>query len=214
MVLSGGTGRKRGDHSYPIRHGPECGEKKGVENVNVWTKQHKNVLKTLETQGRYTAKREYIMLDLQEQAPLVLEAYDWLVKHAPGADRKPEDAEYPVWVSYSHQATMMQDPGTVILKLELDPETITPVNIIKWGNILNYSYIPDGAQDARRHEELLAAYGVSDTKAYMSQFYPQIKREIIDSWDRLFDDRILLGNDYKYGIIWELRREWIADVIR
>lgn len=180
----------------------------------VWTKQHKNVLKVLEENGRYTAKKEYIGMDLQEEAPLVLEAYDWLVKHAPGADKRPPDAEYPVWVSFMDKATMLKDGETVILKLNLDPALIAPVNIMKWGKILNYSYIPDGEQDADRHLKLLEAYGVSDTKAYMSQFYPQIKREIIESWDRLFDDRILLGNDYKYGIIWEIRKEWIADVTR
>lgn len=184
-----------------------------MESVTVWTKQHKNVLRILEEEGRYTAKKEYIHLDLQEQAPLVLECYDWLVKHAPGAEQRPSDAEYPVWVSFSNKATMMKDENTVILKLNLDPQTIAPVNIMKWGKILNYSYIPDGEQDAARHRELLAAYGVSDTKAYMSQFYPQIKREIIASWDRLFDDRILLGNDYKYGIIWELRKEWVEEVM-
>ena len=52
-----------------------------MSNITVWTKQHENVLKELETTGRYIAKREYIRMDLKEQAPVVLEAYDWLVKH-------------------------------------------------------------------------------------------------------------------------------------
>ena len=49
-----------------------------MSNITVWTKQHENVLKELETTGRYIAKREYIRMDLKEQAPVVLEAYDWL----------------------------------------------------------------------------------------------------------------------------------------
>lgn len=53
--------------------------------VRVWTKQHENVLRELETKGRYVARREYILADLGEHAPLVLEAYDWLVKHTPAA---------------------------------------------------------------------------------------------------------------------------------
>ncbi|WP_369819393.1 DUF3841 domain-containing protein [Tissierella sp. P1] len=48
----------------------------------------------------------------------------------------------------------------------------------------------------------------------MSQFYPQIKRKIIDSWSRLFDDSIILGNDERYGNIWEVRKEWITQIIR
>ena len=31
-----------------------------MSNITVWTKQHENVLKELETTGRYIAKREYI----------------------------------------------------------------------------------------------------------------------------------------------------------
>ena len=69
-----------------------------MSNITVWTKQHENVLKELETTGRYIAKREYIRMDLKEQAPVVLEAYDWLVKHGPDRANKPADVEYPVWV--------------------------------------------------------------------------------------------------------------------
>ena len=181
--------------------------------ITMWTKQHKNVWKLLRQDGRYTAKKEYILKDLSEQAHLVLEAYDWLVGHMPGSENRPADAEYPVWLSYSGEATMLPGPETVILKLAVDEALITPLNIIKWGKILNYSYIPKDDADADRHMELLSAYGVSDTKAYMSQFYPQIKREIIASWDRLFDDTILLGNDLKYGLIWEFREEWVLDVM-
>ena len=47
----------------------------------VWTKQHKNVLKKLEETGRYTARREYICLDMKEQKDLILTAYDWLSQH-------------------------------------------------------------------------------------------------------------------------------------
>lgn len=185
-----------------------------METITMWTKQHKSVLETLEREGRYTGKREYIQMDLQEHTSLVLEAYDWLVKNLPGGGVRPEDGEYPVWASYSGEAAMLPDNKSVILEFTVDPNIVTAVNIIKWGMILNYSYIPDGEEDASRHRELLKAYGVSDSQAFMSQFYPQIKREIIGSWDRLFNDRILFGNDYKYGIMWELRKEWITKVVQ
>ncbi|MBR6554715.1 MAG: DUF3841 domain-containing protein, partial [Clostridia bacterium] len=87
------------------------------------------------------------------------------------------------------------------------------VNIAKWGAILNYSYIPADEADDRRHKKLLRDYGVSDAKAFMTQFYPDIKREIIASWARLFDDRVQLGNDWCYGTIWEVKQEWITAVV-
>lgn len=63
----------------------------GQTEIKVWTKQHKNVLKELMETGRYTAKQKYISMDLQEHAKLVLEVYDWLVRHGPDAANKPDD---------------------------------------------------------------------------------------------------------------------------
>ncbi len=182
--------------------------------IRVWTKQHEHVLKELEAEGRYTAKRKYIFMDLQEHAPLVLEAYEWLVKNGPDAANRPADVEFPVWVSFEKDAVMMLTEGTVILELELDEELITRVNIAKWGTILNYGYIPADERDAARHRKLLDDYGTSDVQAYMSQFYPQIKQEIKESWRRLFDSKVQLGNDAAYGNIWEVKKEWVKQVIR
>lgn len=183
-----------------------------MATIRVWTRQHRSVLETLEQTGRYCAKRDFIRMDLQEHADLVLEAYDWLVRNCPDAQHRPADVEYPVWVSFRQDATMLPDEHTVILALELEESRITRVNIAKWGAILNYSYIPADEADKRRHQKLLQDYGVSDAKAFMSRFYPGIKREIMDSWRRLFDDSVQLGNALCYGIIWEVKRQWITDV--
>lgn len=180
--------------------------------IRVWTRQHKNVWKVLQETGRYTAKREYISMDLQEHAGIIFEAYDWLVKNGPDAAKRPQDVQYPVWVSFDEAATMLSGENGVILELLIEEGSITPVNIAKWGAILNYSYLPKDEADAKRHRELLQMYGTDDVRAVMTQFYPEIRREIKDSWKRLFDDSIKLGNDLKYGTIWEIRREWVTDV--
>lgn len=107
---------------------------------------------------------------------------------------------------------MLPSPGTVILQLELERQSITPINIAKWGAILNYSYIPSDESDARAHRAKLAQMGLSDAKAFMSRFYPQLRQEIIESWQRLFDDDIQLGSPENYGLIWEIRKEWLVKV--
>ena len=53
-----------------------------MSNITVWIKQHENVLKELRRPVVILPKGVYQM-DLKEQAPVVLEAYDWLVKHGP-----------------------------------------------------------------------------------------------------------------------------------
>ena len=82
------------------------------------------------------------------------------------------------------------------------------------GTILNYSYIPASPADAGRHRALLEAYRISDTQAYLSQFYPDIKREIAVSWDRLFDNTVQLLNDDCYAIIREIQLSWATEVIQ
>ena len=188
----------------------------GMEPVRVWTKQHAGVAEELARAGVYRAKGRYIALDLKEHAPLVLEVYDWLVAHTPAAPHRPEGAEYPVWVSFLREGTMLPGEGAVILELELDPELITRINVAKWGAMLNYAYLPRDEADARRHRKLLSDYGASD--AFMTSFYPQIKREILDSWQRLFRHHAALGMGDRSGVggvqagLWCIRREWVAAV--
>lgn len=184
------------------------------QKITVWTKQHRAVLETLERDGRYVAKKRYVEYENEDCAPLVLEVYDWLVKNSPNREQKPDDADYPVWVSFSKEGTYLPQESSVMLELSIDPGEITPIAVAKWGTILNYSYIPKDREDAIRHQKLLEDYRTSDTQAYMSPFYPEIKREIIASWSRLFDDRIKMNSDQKYGTIWEIRAEWITAIIK
>ena len=131
-----------------------------MAKITVWSKQHENVWKVLQETGRYTVKREYIIKDLKEHSELVLDTYEWLVKNGPDYGNKPADVEFPVWVSFRQDATMLPEKGRVILELEIEESLITRVNFTKWGMILNYSYIPADKADEKRHKELLEAYGV------------------------------------------------------
>ena len=178
------------------------------------SKQYENVWNALQETGRYTVKREYIIKDLKEHSELVLDTYEWLVKNGPDYGNKPADVEFPVWVSFRQDATMLPEKGSVFLVLVFVVFLFFCVNFIFWGLFFNYSFIPVDKEDEMWHIELLEAYGVSETQAYMSQFYPEIKREIRESWKRLFDDDIQIGSDGCYGNIWEVRREWVKNVIQ
>ena len=129
-----------------------------MAKITVWSKQHENVWKVLQETGRYTVKREYIIKDLKEHSELVLDTYEWLVKNGPDYGNKPADVEFPVWVSFRQDATMLPEKGRVILELEIEESLITRVNFTKWGMILNYSYIPADKADEKRHKELLKLF--------------------------------------------------------
>ena len=184
-----------------------------MDTIRVWTKQHISVWETLQQAGVYHATSSRIFRN--EDSQLTRDAYCWLAANTPNAAEKPAGAEFPIWLAFSRAGTMLPTPDTVLLELEIDPALITYVNIAKWGTILNCSYIPTDAADKKRHSQLLKDWGTSDEKACMTQFYPQIKREIQDSWVRLFDDSIQLGSPECYGNIWEVRLEWVkqADIL-
>ena len=183
-----------------------------MEIVTVYTKQRKEILDELADNGYHVTNAAQVAMEWKEDTKIVLEVYDWLIKNIPRKETKPDYAIYPVWVSLSHETTMLLDDQSVVLELAIDPSLLTKINIFKWGKILNYSYIPENDADARAHSEKLELYGISDMKAFMTPFYPDIKREIVDSWKRLFDESVSLGNDECYGLLWEIKKEWVVNV--
>lgn len=182
--------------------------------MRYWTKQHESVYNTLMECGRYVARRDYVHMEQQDGADIMLKTYDWLFENHPLKSIRPDDAECLIWLSPSRDATMLAEEGRVIMELEIDPSLVYNVNIAKWGSMLNYSYIPFDEADLARHRKELALRGISDAKALMTPFYPDIAQTIKQSWLRLFDDFVMLGSDACYATVWELKKEWLIGVVQ
>ena len=176
-----------------------------MKKVTVWTRQNHLVLDSLLKNKRHVAKKEYVCQN--EDAMSMITAYNWLASQLSKRSVKPEDADYPIWISMKKETTTIPSKGTVLLELEIDPQRIMFLNIAKWGMINNFSYIPLDEEDERSHKKIMEAYGISDAKAYMSRFYPELKKEIQDSWIRAFDEEVKITNDHSYGLIWEINEE-------
>ena len=187
-----------------------------MAKITVWTKQNKAVLEQLERDGRFIAREDYMRKAMEDTSDIMFLVYRWLSAHMPTQEYRPADAKFPVWVSPIKEATMLPEPGQPVLELQLDKELVAYADITKWTSIINYAYIPRDEADNAAHNALLQNYGISDAKAVMTPFYPQIKRIVMDSWDRLFDDSVVLpgGRAGRYGLIWEVRKEWIKQVIK
>ena len=179
--------------------------------VKVWTKQHKDILNVLEKEGRYIVKKEYIQQKMEDHANLYLDVYDWY-RHAAGKIiPAPADVKYPIWVSLAAEEKIENSEGNVLLELEVDETLLLTMDIDKWGRIVNNMYIPLHEQDEDKHDQMLARYSIDDHTAYMTPFYPNIKQEIVRSWDRLFDETIVLSK-MMVGTLWELKKDWIVNV--
>ncbi|GCF92230.1 hypothetical protein NRIC_01210 [Enterococcus florum] len=181
------------------------------ERVRIWTKQHKDILDVLEKEGRYTVKKEYIEQKMEDHTNLYLGAYDWFFHTASQFVTPPPDVEYPIWVSLSKEESIQNSEGNVVLELEINKNQLIIVDLLKWGNIVNYMFIPKDLADQKEHTKLLEKYGIDDCTACMTPFYPSIKQKIEKSRERLFDDTTVLG-EMKVGTIWEIRKEWILRI--
>ena len=183
-----------------------------MPEITVWTKQNIAVLDQLDSAGRFVADEKFIRRELGDTAPVMLYLYRWLSGHIPIAGQKPADAVYPVWVSFIKEATMMPEPGYTILELKADTDRMAAIDIIKWTKVTNYSYLPLDEEDEKAHNRLLEENGADNAKAVMTSFYPEIRNKIISSWDRLFDPPVCPGAPGSYGLIWEVRKEWIQKI--
>lgn len=182
--------------------------------IRIWTRQHENILHVLEKDGRYIAKKEYIEEKMEECSKFYLDVYSWYTGKAKEIVAKPPDVQYPIWVSLSSDNMLQPVPGTVILELLIDRDSLIIVDIEKWGRIVNYWYVPLTLKDEEDYDKKLKNYGITNSSnVYLSNFYPHLKKEVIKSWDRLFDNSYSLS-DLNVGTIWEVKKEWIQKIIK
>lgn len=184
-----------------------------MPEITVWTKQNKAVLEQLDKAGRFIADEQYIRCELEDTADIMLFVYRWLADHMPARTARPDDVLFPVWVSFDREATMSPEPGYSVFELRVQEDLVTHIDTAKWTRIINYSYIPLNDEDERSHNEYMRGIGTDNTRAVMTQFWPDERRKIISSWDRLFDRSISLGSKTEYGLMWEVKKKWVQNVI-
>lgn len=181
-----------------------------------WTRQHEAALRELEEKGVFRMKEGYIR---QKNGPIseyYLALYDWYVRLAGRIVPRPEGVTYPIWLFLEEEDKLPPLEGTVVMKLDIPEELIVCTDSERWGYRVNYMYVPVDEADRRRHEEELERYGIANEPALIQtdkgNFYPLLKRKIINSWPRVFEKP---GKGYKavQGTVWELQLPWLQEVI-
>jgi len=181
-------------------------------NVTVWTAQAKIVVDTIDSNGIYHVKRDFIQKKYNEISKLFFEPYDWFVRHAAQKIPPPPGAEYAVWVYCNPQMISNYGPGDYIIEASIPRDKVILFDEGKWLRILNLSYIPENPSDEERFKKHISNLGLQhDSIAFTSNFYPNVRQEILLSWERLFDSSIKLS-DFTMGAVWELRKEWITNI--
>jgi len=179
-----------------------------TENVDLFTAQTSIVFETLESNGRYVVKREFIARKYGEAAPVMLKAYDWFVRQLAQKVPRPEGAEYPVWL-FSDPAYAMVHPTQKLTRLSVPEDRLILFDNKGWEKVLSMNYVETDSDDLRRFEKKLDQFGLDcGFTAFEKPFYPQIRSEIESSWPRIFS---LKQGSVVRAATWELLPEWLRN---
>lgn len=187
-----------------------------MELVNLYTRQHENSLHELNAKGFMTNKKLYVDLHMGDIAPFFSRKYDKFVEMAEKRLKRPSGVEYPIWCSVSKENCLKAVEKSVVYCLQVPKDQVIYFSSIKWDYVLNNLYIPINEDDEKAFEKKIKELGCKDRFNFIDGkykgMYPNIEREIIDSWERIFD--IDVWDCFKVQAnLWQIKKEWVKHII-
>lgn len=184
--------------------------------IMLYSSQSEVVVSILERDGICFSKQKYVVKKYEESAPIFIAAYSWFAMEAEKYLPKPEGAEYPYW-AFRDLYSIEQSTDSRILRLCIPAEEAIFFDMYDWNKILCLQYIGETKADEARFRQMLADYGIrNESDVILTNFYPDLKRQVQDSWKRLFrhHEKIKLGDTDGVGSVqaglWQLKKEWIV----
>jgi hypothetical protein len=183
--------------------------------VKLYFSQSEAVVKILDRDGICFSKKEYVVKKYEESAPIFTAAYDWFVMEAQKYIPKPEGAEYPYW-AFGDLHSVDRSAGGKLLQLCIPIDEVIFFDMYDWNKILRLQYLGETKADEEQFRQMLADYGIrKESDIILTNFYPAIKRQVQDSWKRLFrnHESIKQENIKDVGSVqaglWQIKKEWI-----
>ncbi|MGK0466877.1 DUF3841 domain-containing protein [Clostridium sp.] len=184
--------------------------------VTLWTRQDIKSLENLKKQGVHRNKKEYIVQQFDDMAEHYINAYMWFVNSASKIVSKPQDVTFPTWCSISEKNMLRPIENTVVYVLEVDESEIIYFDGAKWDYVLNHHYIPKDIEDGKLYAQDMKNRGFKDTYSFiegkLSHLFPLEKRQVMDSWMRIFEVENINAFSVQANI-WEIREDMIVDII-
>ena len=194
------------------------GDKRAVDKENntmrLYTSQTDIVLKAIEKDEVCYSKKEFVRQKYLESSNIFITAYSWFVKEAEKIVPKPEKAEYPYW-AFKDLYNTDDSAGGNILTLEVPLDNAIFFDLFDWNKIICMKYIGVCEEDDIKFREKIKKLGLKETDIMLTNFYPELKAQIMESWKLLFrhHENIKIGNmDGIGGVqagLWQIKKEWI-----
>lgn len=185
--------------------------------IVLYSIQSSEVIGALKENGVHYAKTERIREKYDEVSKVFLSAYAWYKVNASLRLPRPPEAESAIW-AYFNLKYIERAPEYAILKLSVPTDRAIFFRMEDWNKVLNLRFIGEDMEEERLFEKKLSRYGVKyEGDIYLQPFYPQLKQELIKSWNRLFryNEVVRFGGvdivpDVQAGM-WELKADWVTD---
>lgn len=184
--------------------------------VILYSSQAEAVLQIIERDGECFSKRKYVEDKYQESAPIFVSAYSWFVHEAEKYVVRPENAEYPYW-AFKDIYSVEASGDSRIIKLEVPADEAVFFDMYDWNKILSLKYIGETETDEQEFRKMLRDYGITrESDVVLTNFYPNLKRQVQESWKKLFRNHEDIINGENQGIgsiqagLWTIRKEWIV----
>lgn len=184
-------------------------------SITLYSPQSDAVLEAIRRDGVCFSKPEYIRAKYGESAPIFLTAYQWFTQTAATLVPRPAGAQFPYWAVADRAAVDTTGGGTV-LTLCVPADQVVCFDLYDWNKILQLRYLSDDPGEEQTFVRELSLRGLDCYKVMMSDFYPEEKQKILQSWERLFlhHEAILRGDCSGVGHVqaglWCIRREWVT----
>jgi hypothetical protein len=186
------------------------------KKVTLWSRQDIRSLDELNANGVIRITRGHLDEKFDVIADYIIGVYSWFVKAAEERVAKPEEVDFPIWCSISEKNMLQPTENTVVYVLEVDESEIVYFDSIKWDYVLNHLYIPKDAADETAYKKEMERRGHKDIFSFVesstSHFYPQERKQVMDSWVRIFE--IDDWNIFRVQAnIWEIRPDMIKEIL-
>ncbi len=183
--------------------------------IELFATQSKVVQSVIEQEGVAYCKRIYVEKKYSPQElPVFLTVYDWMAKEMAKRLPKPPEAELPYWL-YENAYSATSEAGD-FLKLRLPRQEAVFFDVYNWNKLLSLSYLAEDAADEKQWKQQMADYGVRrEMDIMLTSFYPDLKRQMLNSWQRLFRHHEDIKNGHPHGAqsvqaaAWCLKKDWL-----
>lgn len=184
--------------------------------IRLYASQADAVLQAIERDGVCYSREEYVRRKYGESAVIFQTAYRWFVKEAQKIVPRPEGAEFPYW-AFRDLYSVEQSGNCHVLTLSVPADEVILFDMYDWNKILCMKFIGENEAEEREFHNKLELCGIKESDAVLTNFYPEWKKQIVNSWSRLFRSHEMLKAGSCEGVksaqaaLWRIKKEWITD---